>query len=1004
MRNSDTADPFGTEQFRARVIETWRATPARFREDANSEEDFARGGYRDRLVVELLQNAADAAALANAASRVLIRIDANSLVVANTGQPLTRDGVGSLASLRASSKHHDGSTAGRFGVGFSSVLSISDEPALRSSSGGVHFSRTKTRGLVDAEPALASQLRQRDGHVPILRLPFPDQVAPPNGYDTAVVLPFRNGEARHLALELVNEIDDGLFLGLPALVELTVVVDDRKVRVVTVERSAETVTIVDGDDVAGWYVKASNGDIDPALLLDRPTEERRRGNWSISWAVPVAEDGRPIALPSRTSAVLHAPTPSAEPLDLPALLLGSFPLDSSRRHVATGPLCTFLVQQAALAYVDVLAELAESIGPIALDLVPPPAIVGAFDGQIRARIRELARERPLLRGLVPEGVPVPRDRAVVVESASVVVTPEVAAAVAAVIDGVVDPRWCASRVALTLIEPRRLSLADAFDELLGASLPPAWWHSFYESISQYELSSLEGLPVPLVGGRVVRNIRECFLPDSDAEPPLVLGLRVIDPAAAHPLLRRLGAQPGDPAALLGSDQLRRELTQQRSPDEARDFAKSVLRLVEDAGFDDDDRSTLATCLGQLSVPVQEDEWVALADALLPGSALAEVAFPDAWVIDAQFVAEVGSEAIVQAGALVELATRVQHDVLLDREVIDDLMADGAAWVDFVEASLDDDDIGSSFANDLLLVAGLDVVADDNWSRVWPMLVRPDVREAIIRPTIVTTGDGRRVSATSPAGWWLSEAPLFDGTSPRQAQVGADDTLGGLFASVVTPAGFTDRELLRAIGVATSVEDLLFRPDGAADLLSRLGDSDRSVSSTQLAAIYRALADLPEHLWPDPPKHVRVAHGEATQLVDASDAVVVVAPHHAALVVGSGIPGGERLAELLELRTSDEVVAGYVPAGGITRTVPAAIGRAFPGSPSTYLEHDELIVASKPVEWWVTNENVVHAATMDGLARGLAWASGAWSARWELAGLLADGDRADEALNERAFDA
>jgi hypothetical protein len=40
----------------------WTASAARFREDANAEEELARGGYRDRIVVELAQNAADAAA------------------------------------------------------------------------------------------------------------------------------------------------------------------------------------------------------------------------------------------------------------------------------------------------------------------------------------------------------------------------------------------------------------------------------------------------------------------------------------------------------------------------------------------------------------------------------------------------------------------------------------------------------------------------------------------------------------------------------------------------------------------------------------------------------------------------------------------------------------------------------------------------------------------------------------------------------------------------------
>ncbi|MGH3403816.1 MAG: hypothetical protein ACRDRJ_15155, partial [Streptosporangiaceae bacterium] len=57
-------DPFGTAGLRRRVLAAWAASPARFREDANAEEDYALGGYRDRAVVELAQNAADAAARA----------------------------------------------------------------------------------------------------------------------------------------------------------------------------------------------------------------------------------------------------------------------------------------------------------------------------------------------------------------------------------------------------------------------------------------------------------------------------------------------------------------------------------------------------------------------------------------------------------------------------------------------------------------------------------------------------------------------------------------------------------------------------------------------------------------------------------------------------------------------------------------------------------------------------------------------------------------------------
>src|SRR6202035_5755403 len=113
--------------------------------------------------------------------------------------------------------------------------------------------------------------------------------------------------------------------------------------------------------------------LDAGLLADRPTEERARTTWSVRWAVPVDESGAPVALKVRPpitgqtfsageiavaaetmSGVVYAPTPTDEPLGLPALLLASFSLSPDRRHVAPGPLTDFLVDQAAQAYAGLL--------------------------------------------------------------------------------------------------------------------------------------------------------------------------------------------------------------------------------------------------------------------------------------------------------------------------------------------------------------------------------------------------------------------------------------------------------------------------------------------------------------------------------------------------------------------------------------------------------------------------------------------------------------------------
>jgi hypothetical protein len=96
-------DPFDTGRMRRRVLSAWRDSPARFRSDANLEEDFATG-YADRLLTELAQNAADAALRSGTPGRLAFRLTGDTLYAANTGAPLDAAGVESLATPRASAK------------------------------------------------------------------------------------------------------------------------------------------------------------------------------------------------------------------------------------------------------------------------------------------------------------------------------------------------------------------------------------------------------------------------------------------------------------------------------------------------------------------------------------------------------------------------------------------------------------------------------------------------------------------------------------------------------------------------------------------------------------------------------------------------------------------------------------------------------------------------------------------------------------------------------------
>ncbi|HEY8479230.1 MAG TPA: hypothetical protein VIL71_05290, partial [Spirillospora sp.] len=905
-------DPFATRDLRARVLRAWSESPARFREDANTEEDFALGGYRDRVVIELAQNAADAALRAGVPGRLRLTLRTSGggereavLTAANTGAPLDAAGVEALSTLRASSKRDDVRAAGRFGVGFASVVAVSDRPAIASrdvdaaSRGvGVAWSRERARELTEGVPGLADELARRGGHVPLLRLPFALDELPardparaaaeiPEGFDTVVRLPLR-AEAVASVRRQLGQVGPALMLALPALESVEIDVDG-DVRSLTAEHRGPTDVVINGE---AWLTVEAHGEIPAALLEDRPVEERARPFWQVRWALP--EGGLPEDLPR----VVHAPTPTDERLDLPALLIASFPLAPDRRHVAPGGLADFLVDRAADTYLRLLGEL--PVSPRVLGLVPGPVGAGELDAKIRRGVRERLPEAPLLprrmrgRDAVAVDAPAPFVELLAGSGAEGPGDEDAGDGDAgdgdfradAVVVGLLPPEWPARDPALAALGVRRIELADVIDELAAVDREPAWWHRLYATLGEAPTDALGALPVPLAGGddgsagRIVRGPRGLLIADGvDPAGLAVLGLRFVHPDAAHPLLTRLGAVEAGPRAVLGDPAVRAAVEESFEADDPEAIAEAVLGLVAAAQIDPGEQTWLA----ELALPGDDGELYPAGELLLPDSPLRDLMADDApfGIVDGALLERWGADVLTAVGVLDGFALAKGEDVNLtgladEAETMH--LDDEDLWADDVLRRIGPQDLPPSVPE---FVAVRDLELVDDWEAALRLLARPPWRAAIVEPAYVALHNGRRVAVPSYTAWWLSRHRVLNGRRPGEFRLDGDESLAGLYD--IAPEGL-DEHFLLALGVRTSLGELLDEPGGAQELLDRINDPRRSVPRAHLGELWTALADAPEAVV-EPPDQVRAVVDGEVEVVDATDALVLDRPDVLPLLQG-----------------------------------------------------------------------------------------------------------------------
>ncbi|WP_415638924.1 sacsin N-terminal ATP-binding-like domain-containing protein, partial [Prescottella defluvii] len=890
-------DPFGTAALREGTLLAWRNSPTRLREDAAAEADLVRAGYRDRLLTELAQNAADAAARAGIPGTLRVRLHDDVLRIANTGAPLDVDGVHALAALRASGKTGSASGIGRFGVGFTAVRSVSDEVELRSTSGSLLFSAARTRAAVTE-----AGLDLPAAGVPALRLVWATDETPPTGFDTEVVLRVRPGvDAAALLAGFAAEAVD-LLLELPAIatIEIGDTVLHRTERDLDGERAGLTEITV--GDRTWWQYR---------------TDTAR-------WLVPVV-DGRVRPV---TDDVLRAPTRSDEELSIPALLIADVAMQPDRRRVLPGTPLTGV----AHGYARFVAAIPRDQRP---NLVPQPGFARSeVDATLREDLLRELRTQPWVPAARTAADP---DAADLVPTRATVIpglTEALADALADAVPDLVDPQLSGPRhaPALAAVDTHRMGLARIAELLGGQHREPSWWRALYDAleplvVDALAVEELAAVPVPLADGRTVTGPRTTVVGTDlghalDAAVGALDWVRLVHPDAAHPLLDRLGAARATAGDLLSDPALRARIEDldYDDPTAATELATAVLSLVGLAAPD-----TQPGWLGELPLPDSDGELVPADELLLPGAPLADVLDDDSLfgTVDTALVERVGEEPLRALGVgwgftvmRAELPTGPEHD-----------LDDEPRWWD----TLTDD------PETLIAVRDLDLVDPARWSQALTLLAADPATAATL-----TDRDGY-------TAWWLRTHAEIDGRRLGQLRAPDDDTFAGLLDALDHPAA---PALAAALAPAT-VDDTGL----AGVLLDRLADPQRTATPDVVTRTHRLLAEAADRGVLDLddlnlPAGVRslagtVADPDVALVLDRGHLGAVVPPER--LVLG-GLDTAPALADLLDLPLASAAVHAQVLGDGEPSTwdrepgaVLACTVLGLPLPSGTVVVHGDLVV-------------------------------------------------------------
>ena len=378
-----------------KTLDAYRSQPNLVLEHANLEADTSRGGYANRQVIELVQNSADALAISGS-GRILLRLTATHLYCADEGVCIDQDGARALMFSHISSKRGP-NIIGKFGLGFKSVLGVSDSPEFFSKTASFRFDRT------ESSERITSATGKHESTFPTLRLakaidPWPelkkDQILAEmmRWASNIVRLPLNVGAAEKIAAQLAS-FPAQFLLFAPHVTKLVMFDNVRDTsREFKLTRNRLHWSLYDDGKVSRWILAKKLHRLSELAKQDnRPTDEAEEV--PISWAAPLDNLNEP--------GNFWAFFPTLTPCLLSGILNAPWKTNEDRQNLLPGAYNDELIDASATLVANTIRRLATNEDPARhLDALPRREEGGDADHSIR--LRRALFNQLCARKLVPD--------------------------------------------------------------------------------------------------------------------------------------------------------------------------------------------------------------------------------------------------------------------------------------------------------------------------------------------------------------------------------------------------------------------------------------------------------------------------------------------------------------------------------------------------------------------------------------------------------------------------